>query len=73
MTKWNELLEGGKLEGYQASSPSFDAAAIDGEVCRDSACPDCKHQGLEYRPYHNLKGSYRAFAVCSECDEVMEF
>jgi len=61
-----------ELIGYEQGAPSFDAAAIDGEVCRKNDCPECGHKGLDYEPWHK-KGSYRAFAVCPDCGYREEF
>ncbi len=45
---------------------------IDIKVCADATCEECGHKGLKYAGFK--KGnSYRAWAVCPECDEVFEF
>lgn len=64
----NELLS----SGYRQAFPSFEAALIDQNVCESSACSDCGHIGLEYKPFTKV-GSYRAFAVCPGCGKATEF
>ena len=61
-----------ELSGYQPKAPSYQAAAIDSQVCAESQCDECGHKGLDYRPF-TKPGSYRAFAVCPECGEAVEF
>ena len=67
----NEILASGELEGYWEGAAG-EAAEIDGSVCAESTCGNCKTKGLEYHPYMK-KGSYRAFAVCGNCGNAEEF
>lgn len=66
-----QLFDGGELMGYEMGYPG-EAAEIDGPICNEAACDSCGHVGLVYHPY-KTKTSYRAFAVCPECGEAMEF
>ena len=63
-------------EGYLPKEPPrraiFHYDNIDAEACRDSACPNCGHRGLAYRPW-TKPGSYRAIAYCAECGAFDEF
>lgn len=68
---WNELITSGELNGYEPGSPGEWADIIDAEVVADSRCSECGG-ALTYHPM--ISGnSYRAFAVCSECDNAEEF
>lgn len=63
-------------EGYQPGAPSAQLVlgllqATDKHLCANHQCT-CGHQGMEYRPFIN-GSSYRAFAVCPECDAAYEF
>lgn len=58
--------------GYRPGAPSYEAAEIDMQVISDTKCPECDHVGMEYRPYHT-KNSYRAFAVCPQCNFALEY
>jgi len=49
-----------------------EAAEIDYDVCRESECHECGHDGMQYHPFHNGP-SYRAFCVCSACQAFVEF
>ena len=55
-----------------------DGVAIDRQVVADHGkCSACGSRRLRYEPFMTpecARGSgYRAFAVCEECDEAMEF
>jgi hypothetical protein len=61
------------LAGYRAGAPCPEAAAIDREVCEESACAACRRPAPRFRPfYHPKQGVYRAFAVCEACGHVDE-
>lgn len=70
-----------ELSGYRMGRPpiptgglSIDGARIDAQVCVESKCESCEHQGMEYHPFiRDEPYSYRAFAVCPECGEAFEF
>ena len=49
----------------------IDAQGIDREVAEEEPCPKCGAR-MEYRPQF-AENSYRAFAVCVECGESIEF
>ena len=71
--KLAELIESGELGGHEHGPPgSLAAAEIDARVASEQICENCGHKGLDYRPF-TKPGSYRAFAVCPECDEAEEF
>jgi hypothetical protein len=73
MDKWQEdRIYSLTMIGYTPGAPSQDAADIDGSVCAESTCTECGHVGLLYRPFRK-PGSYRAFAICPECDHAEEF
>ena len=65
------------LSGYMARRPHWgliDGADIDAQICLESKCEECGHQGLEYHPFvRDEPRLYRAFAVCPACGEVFEF
>jgi len=65
------------LSGYRQGAPSgglVDSRSIDWEVCSESKCENCGHQGMEYHPFvRDEPPSYRAFAVCPKCGEAYEF
>lgn len=67
----------GELDGYRSGVPPWGrqgGESIDIEVCRDSACTRCGHQGLECRPFHHVESrSYLAFAVCPRCHHAEKF
>lgn len=76
--KWLELQASGELDGYESH---FNA--IDAECARDGKCGECSGE-MRYigRRKNSIyphsdpivpSYSYRAFAVCTECDEVIEF
>ena len=67
-----DFIKTGELAGYKTGAPSKEAAQIDREVCAESICPTCGHQGLTYHPWHK-PGSYRAFATCPNCGHFDEF
>lgn len=61
-------------KGYTPGAPSEDAADIDREVCDESSCPSCGHQGMQYKPYTNkYTKSYVAYCVCGNCGYWFEF
>lgn len=70
--KMEDVISSGELMGYEQRWPAGEGAVIDMECAKDSNCPECKTQ-MEYKPWVNDKGSYRAFAVCPKCDECFEF
>ena len=65
--------------GYRQGEPYWgliDGASIDQQVCAESKCDNCGHQGMDYKPFikDSIKPySYRAFAVCPECKNSQEF
>ncbi len=62
-----------RYDGYKPTGPGGEAESIDCEVCEESTCHICGHQGLQYHPWTHPKGGYRAFTVCSHCGEWGEF
>ena len=70
-------IQGLYQKGYRKGRPcvgSIDGASIDAEICADSKCSKCGHDGMEYHPYiKNEPYSYRAFAVCPNCQDTFEF
>lgn len=81
--RWPEILLEMAREGYRSGLPrrtliEVAAGEIDSDCCRESACEDCGHESLDYRPFilrdaHGRHVSYRAFAVCSACSAALEF
>lgn len=75
--RWPEIILEMAREGYRSGLPrptlieTF-AGDIDGYFCRESACEECGHFGLDYRPFIQ-RSSYRAFAVCPVCSAALEF
>jgi len=73
MLEVKELYE----NGYRQGAPRgglVDASSIDSEVCAESKCESCGHKGTEYNPFMREEPkSYRAFAVCPECEASFEF
>lgn len=67
-----EIYQSGELSGYQPGQPEGPMSDVDQEICQDATCENCGHQGCEFYPY-SKPGSYRAFAVCPDCGEAMEF
>ena len=69
-----DILASGALEGYRPGSPPghLGGPDIDRDVCREARCCQCGHEGLDYRPF-TRPGSYRAFAVCPNCQTAQEF
>ena len=66
-----EMLE----QGYQPGAPAF-AGSIDGPVATETPC-ECGGE-MEYKPFMKPRAergddNYRAFAVCTECGERVEF
>lgn len=63
--------------GYRVGRPTpgmIDGASIDAEICTESKCKNCGHQGMEYHPFvRDEPRSYRAFAKCPECGNTFEF
>jgi hypothetical protein len=37
--------------------------AVDAELCREMACPECGHKGMQFHPWH-LGQRYKAIADC---------
>ncbi len=77
-------LEDYDLSGYIAGRPPtngfIDGPGIDAECANGSTCEACGHVGMEYRPYttkpfcgYGDMGGYRAFAVCPDCGNAVEF
>ena len=67
-----------ELADYKAGFPYWgliDGSDIDSQVCAESKCEKCGHQGMNCRPFikDNPIKSYRAFAECPECGEAFEF
>ena len=65
------------LDSYRVGRPTWgliDGSSIDAQICAESKCNECGHQGMEYHPFvRDDRHSYRAFAVCPKCDETFEF
>lgn len=66
--KWNELLTSGELEGYEQGWGS----EIDFNIATKTPCPECGGQ-CHFYAMNNDRGSYRAFQVCTQCDNAVEF
>jgi len=66
-----------KDEGYRVGVPYWgliDGASIDRNICAESKCDNCGHQGMGYESYiRDEPRSYRAFAVCPQCGAKNEF
>lgn len=70
-------LEDCDLSGYEPGTPRrrglIDGAALDRETAEETPCPECGGP-MEYRPFVNRdESSYRAFAVCTKCENAIEF
>lgn len=64
----------GRPVGHGATEkPLAEAIASDAEICRQSECSECGHQGLECKPHINDQGDYRPVSVCPECGDAVEF
>ena len=63
-------------EGYEPGFPgSMETAdhAIDAELCANSICEKCNHQGLAYMPFFDhISQDFRAFSFCTECRNAEE-
>ncbi len=69
------------LQGYRAGFPPLnmalveagqpDGAEIDRTVAEETPCVKCGG-GMTYHPFV-ARNSYRAFAVCTQCREAIEF
>jgi hypothetical protein len=67
-----QIIEAGELADYKPGYPEGMAARIDSDICKESKCDKCGHNGLNCRGFI-LKKSYRAFVVCPNCNEAEEF
>lgn len=77
MDTLQELIESGELEGYWEGTPPtnpralVDGVSIDREIAEETPCEKCGGK-CEFHPYTNGT-SYRAFAVCTQCGNTVEF
>jgi hypothetical protein len=89
MPKMTDLIRAGELQGYRPGFPPrnpvslVDGDDLDRDIAEQYPCVACGGK-CEYRPYvaeqshtahfggHQIY-SYRSFAVCTVCDEAMEF
>lgn len=74
--EFNDLLLELNEQGYKNSPPPEDPLGmcnVDVDVCHQVTCHRCGHKGMDYHPMLMPGVSYRAFAVCPGCGEVMEF
>ena len=76
-TEIEEVFEELELMGYRMGTPRWGlicGSAIDAEICENTRCENCGHQGLRFHPFvKDETKSYRAFAVCPACGEGFEF
>lgn len=66
--KFEEIENQMLSEGYEPGGYN----QIDIDVCHASTCEECGRKGLKYAGFKK-DGSYRAFAICPQCDEAFEF
>jgi len=69
-----ELLD----QGYRNSSPSQESFDIDFSIAKDTICDKCGSNDMTFAPRtkFNLSGgydSYRAFIICKNCGNKIEF
>lgn len=67
-----QIIESGELAGYRPGYPEGIAARIDSDVCKESKCDGCGHNGLNCRGFVAAR-RYRAFIVCPNCKVAEEF
>jgi hypothetical protein len=68
MITWDELLNSGELEGYEQGF----GTQIDFNIATETPCSECGGQN-QFFAMNNIRGSYRAFAVCLKCNNAEEF
>jgi hypothetical protein len=61
------------MEGYSPDAPNDRVREIDGSIANTTTCEECGFVGHYYRPFSNGMGSYRAYALCGGCSNVVEF
>mgnify|MGYP000975974771 CR=1 FL=1 len=62
-----------ELSNYEQKGPGGVGETIDRNIAGSTPCPKCGGE-MHYEGYTNpVTGSYRAFAVCNECDNRVEF
>jgi hypothetical protein len=66
--KWEDIIQSGELSSYV--HPVFNP--IDADTS-GVICPECNSKDVVYRGFKNDTHSYRAFLVCLDCDEAIEF
>ncbi|MBY0525071.1 MAG: hypothetical protein K2R98_16825 [Gemmataceae bacterium] len=60
--------------GFRAGPPPYcktRVLATDRLACRKMICGNCRHRGLDHRPFHRSL-IYRALAVCRRCGAAEE-
>lgn len=81
MTTLQSIIDAGELDGYEPGTPLpklnalVDGAAIDREIVEKTACDRCGGK-CEFHPYAARDKSlypYRAFSVCTQCGEAVEY
>ena len=72
----DELIEKMAEEGYIPGIPgSMETAnhAVEFELCANSICGNCGHEGLEYVPFvDHVSQEFRAFSFCPNCGNAEE-
>lgn len=68
IVKLENLIQSGELDGYSHTSGN----EIDERIAERYICIICGSKS-KYVAMDNGKGSYRAFAVCKNCDNCVEF
>ncbi len=66
------MAEEGYVPGIPGSMETADHA-VEVELCANSICEKCGHEGLEYLPFvDHASQDFRAFSLCSECGNAEE-
>ena len=72
----DDLIKKMAEEGYAPGTPgSMETAnhAVEVELCANSICEKCGHEGLEYVPFvDHASQDFRAFSFCPDCDNAEE-
>src|SRR5262245_48643299 len=70
-----ELVEQLESEGFRPGLPpvlSLRSQHADKLACRLMQCGACGHTGLDWAPFRNTSGEYRAVGRCPVCDSCEE-
>jgi hypothetical protein len=71
-----ELLD----SGWKLKAPDEQTLRAEDEGCNKAICAHCGHRGLAYMPFTGparpkpgaTLSTYRAFAICARCGQVIE-